>query len=263
MKRLELFSNRLYQETKEEPNRIFHSLHDKICRFDVLEESWMLVRANYGSAGVDDQTIEDVETYGTGRFLSEIQEELRNGTYTVPQVRRVLIPKDNGKQRPLGIPTVRDRVVKQAVKLVIEPIFEAGFQNFSYACRPGRSAKDAFKEITRYLNYGCINIIDKDIKGFFDHIDQDRMIFLVERRILYPYILKLIREWLRAGINFYGDITYPDECIPQCGVISPLLANIYLNELDTLWVKKKMDDRHGENAHLIRYADDILVLTDR
>ena len=222
----------------------------------------MLVRANYGSAGVDDQTIEDVETYGTIRFLSEIQEELRNGTYTVPQVRRVLIPKDNGKQRPLAIPTVRDRVVKQAVKLVIEPIFEPGFLDFGYAYRPGRSAKDAFKEITIHLNYGCTNIVDIDIMGFFDHIDHDLLIDLVMERVTDGFVLRLLRKWLRAGVMYNGTTEYPQEGTPQGGSIYPLLANIYLNTIDRAWVAEKMNTPKY-NAQTVRYADDIVILTDR
>ncbi|EQD75712.1 RNA-directed DNA polymerase (Reverse transcriptase), partial [mine drainage metagenome] len=169
----------------------------------------------------------------------------------------------DGKERPLGIPTIRDRIVQQAVKSIIEPIYEADFQEFSYAYRPNRSAKQASEEIRKYLNYGCTNVIDLDIRGFFDHISHEKMMFFVSKRIADPYILKLIREWLRAGVVFEGETTYPTLGTPQGGVISPLLANIYLNELDTLWARKKMDDRYGQNAHLIRYSDDAVILTDR
>ena len=263
MKRLELFRNELYQKAKENRERKFYSLHDKLCRMDILEEAWKSVAANHGSAGIDGQTIDDIRTYGTGTFLKELQQELVGETYRVSDVRRVFIPKPDGRERPLGIPTVRDRIVQQAVKLIIEPVFEADFKDFSYAYRPHRSAKDASEEIRKYLNYGLTNIIDIDISGFFDHISHEKMMFFVSRRIADPYILKLIREWLRAGVVFNGETTYPALGTPQGGVISPLLANIYLNELDTLWVKKKMDDLHGQNAHLIRYSDDAVILTDK
>lgn len=263
MKRLELFRSKLYQRAKEDRNRCFYSLHDKLCRSDILEEAWKIVSTNHGAAGIDRQTIEDVRTYGEDRFLGELKQELISETYEVSDVRRVFIPKPDGRERPLGIPTVKDRVVQQAVKLVIEPIFEADFKEFSHGYRPGRSAKQASEEIMKYLNYGLTNIIDIDIRGFFDHINHEKLMLSVSRRIADPYILKLIREWLRAGVVFNGGKTYPEEGTPQGGVISPLLANIYLNELDTLWVKKGMDQREGHNAHLIRYADDMLILTDR
>ena len=263
MKGLELLWNRLYQKAKEEPERKFHSLHDKLCRLDILEEAWKRVSTKHGSAGVDRQTIEDIKTYGIERFLRELQQELINETYEVNAVKRVLIPKDNGKMRALGIPTVRDRIVQQAVKLIIEPIFESDFKDFSYGYRPNRSAKQASEEIRKYLNYGLTNVIDIDIRGFFDHIDHEKMIFFVTKRIADPYILKLIREWLRAGIVNEDKTIYPDLGTPQGGVISPLLANIYLNELDNLWVKKRMNDRHGQNAQIIRYADDMVILTDK
>ncbi len=202
--------------------------------------------------------------YGVDQFYSGDLAQILIGVY-----------KGDGKQRPLGIPTVKDRIVQQAVKLIIEPIFEADFKDFSYAYRPNRSAKDASEEIRKQLNYGRTNVIDIDIKGFFDHINHEKMTFFVSRRIADPYILKLIREWKRAGIVFEGETTYPMEGTPQGGVISPLLANIYLNELDTLWARRKMHDRYGENArrkmhdrygenaHLIRYSDDTVILTDR
>ncbi|MHB8371132.1 MAG: group II intron reverse transcriptase/maturase [Thermoplasmataceae archaeon] len=263
MKRLELFRNRLYQKAKEDKERKFYTLHDKLCRIDILEEAWKNVAANHGTAGIDNQTIEDIRAYGIDRFLRELQQELINETYTVSDVKRVFIPKPDGKERPLGIPTIKDRIVQQAVKSIIEPIFEADFQEFSYAYRPKKSAKHASEEIRKYINYGCTNIIDIDLKGFFDNINHEKMMFFVSKRIADPYILKLIKEWLRAGIVYKGETTYPTLGTPQGGVISPLLANIYLNELDTLWVKKKMDERYGQNAHLIRYSDDAVILTDR
>ena len=263
MKRLELLRERLYQKAKENQQRTFHSLHDKLCRQDVLNEAWRIVAANHGSPGVDGQTIEDIREYGVEKYLNELGKQLANKTYTVGAVRRTFIPKSNGRMRPLGIPTVRDRLVQQAVKLVIEPIFEADFKDFSYGYRPKRSAKQASQKIVKYLNYGCIRIIDADISGFFDHINHDKMMFFVSKRVADPYVLKLIREWLRAGIVFQGNTSYPQEGTPQGGVISPLLANIYLNQLDTIWTRKNMDSRYGSNAHLIRYADDVVILTDR
>ena len=209
MKRLELFRNRLYQKAKEEPKRKFYSLHDKLCRLDILEEAWEKISANHGTAGIDKQTVEDIRIYGTDKFLIELQQELIDETYDISNVRRVFIQKENGKMHPLGIPTVKDGVVKQVVKSIIEPIFEADFQDFSYGYRPHRSAKNASEEIRKYLNFGLTNVIDIDIMGFFDQIDHEKMIFFVMRRIADSYILKLKRGWLK----------------------------------DTLWTKKKMNDR--------------------
>ena len=205
MKRLELFRNRLYQKAKEDKERKFYTLHDKLCRMDILEEAWKNVAANHGTAGIDNQTIEDIRAYGTDRFLRELQQELINETYTVSDVRRVFIPKPDGRERPLGIPTVKDRIVQQAVKSIIEPIYEADFQEFSYAYRPNRSAKQASEEISKYLNFGCTNVIDLDIRGFFDNINHEKMMFFVSKRIADPYILKLIRAWLRAGCAVKGE----------------------------------------------------------
>ena len=263
MKRLELFRNELYQKAKENKERKFYTLHDKLCRLDILEEAWKNVAANHGTAGIDEQTIEDIKTYGTDIFLKNLQNELVSETYRVSDVKRIFIPKPDGKERPIGIPTVKDRIVQQAVKSIIEPIFEADLKDFSYAYRPNRSARDASDVIRKYLNYGITNVIDVDIKGFFDHINHGKMMFFVSKRIADPYILKLIREWLRAGVVFEGARTVPWEGTPQGGVISPLLANIYLNELDTIWVKKKMNDRYEQNARLIRFSDDMVILTDR
>ena len=256
MKTLELLQDGLYHAAKDKKDRKFYSLHDKLCRLDVLQDAWKRVSANGGSPGIDRKSIEDIESHGVPRFLNEIQHELMKKEYIVPMVKRVYIPKQDGKQRPLGIPTVKDRVVQQAVKSIIEPIFEADFKDFSYAYRKGRSAKQASTEIYRYINYGYTKVVEIDIKGFFDHIDHEKMIFFVMKRIADPYVIKLIREWLRAGIVYEGETVYPSEGTPQGGVISPLLANIYLNEMDTLW-SKKVD---VQSARMIRYADDITIL---
>jgi group II intron reverse transcriptase/maturase len=256
LKTLELLQDGLYHAAKDKKDRKFYSLHDKLCRLDVLQDAWKRVSANGGSPGIDRKSIEDIESYGVPRFLNEIQHELMKKEYIVPMVKRVYIPKQDGKQRPLGIPTVKDRVVQQAVKSIIEPIFEADFKDFSYAYRKGRSAKQASTEIYRYINYGYTKVVEIDIKGFFDHIDHEKMIFFVMKRIADPYVIKLIREWLRAGIVYEGETVYPSEGTPQGGVISPLLANIYLNEMDTLW-SKKVD---VQSARMIRYADDITIL---
>ena len=263
IKRLEPFLNRLYQCAKADRQRVFHSLHDKLCSMDVLTEAWNRVASNKGAPGIDNETIEDIRNSGAEQYLSALQHELINETYKVECVRRVYIPKPNGKQRPLGIPTVRDRIVQQAVKLLIEPIFEADFQPFSYGYRPSKSAQQASLEIRKYLNYGLTNIVDIDIEDFFGTIDHDKLISFVTERISDPYILKLIREWLRAGVVYNGETTYPDMGTPQGGVISPLLANIYLNKLDTAWNDRKMNNRYGQNAQLIRYADDMVVLTSK
>jgi RNA-directed DNA polymerase len=167
LKPIEEIQSSLYRTAKENKERRFYSLKDKICRIDVLEEAWKRVRANKGAEGIDNETIEDIERKGISEFLSQLQQQLVEETYEVQCVRRVFIPKPNGKQRPLGIPTIRDRIVQQAVRLVIEPIFEADFQDFSYGYRPHRSAKDASLAIYRWLNFGLTNVIDVDIEGFF------------------------------------------------------------------------------------------------
>jgi len=263
MKTLEELQGRLYQAAKADRTRKFYTLHDKICRIDVLKEAWKRVAANKGSAGIDSTTIEDIERDGLDRFLSELQHELMCKTYRVSCVKRVFIPKPDGEKRPLGIPTVTDRIVQQAVRLIIEPIFEADFQEFSYGYRPKRSARDASLAIYRWLNYGLTSVADVDIEGFFDSIDHSKLISFVMERIADGYIIKLIREWLRAGAVYIDSIVYPEEGTPQGGVISPLLANIYLNKLDMWWNELRMNNRYAHNAQLVRYADDMVILTNK
>ena len=263
MKPVESLRSSLYLAAKADRNRRFHSLHDKICRMDVLWESWRRVKENKGAAGTDSQTIDDIEREGVEPFLTQLQGELRAGTYEVGCVRRVFIPKRDGKKkmRPLGVPTVRERVVQQAVKLVVEPIFEADFQEFSYGYRPNKSAKEASLQVRDLIgNEGLTNVLDIDIEGFFDHINHDKLLSFLMERVTDPYIVKLVREWLHAGVVYLGSVNYPEEGTPQGGVISPLLANIYLNKLDAWWVELGMDRAY--NARMVRYADDVVILTD-
>lgn len=256
---------KLYRAAKADGDRRFHSLRDKLTRADVLEHAWEKVKRNRGTYGVDRQSIAEIEAGGVTEFLAAIATELREGTYRPLPVRRVHIPKRGRRDatRPLSIPAVRDRVVQQACRLVIEPVFEAGFLPNSFGFRPRRSAKDASVAIFRWLNYGCVHVVDADIADCFGSIDPNRLMSLVERRIADGFILALIRAWLRAGV-MEGDQLHRNHFgVPQGGVISPLLANIYLHELDRTWVERGYERRGGLDAKLIRYADDILIVSSK
>lgn len=261
LERVQDFQRGLYLKAKRKEVKRFYSLYDKVYRWDILVESWRRVKANKGCAGVDGETIEAIEKMGVREFLKEIQKELKAKTYRPQNIKRVYIPKPNGDKRPLGIATVKDRVVQMAVKIVIEPIFEVEFQDCSYGFRPKRSAHQALKEVKGLLKRGYTQVIDADLKSYFDTIPHSRLIELIAKRISDKNILRLIKLWLKAGVVSEGAIIR-NEAIgsPQGSIVSPLLSNIYLNELDKVW--KGIYERKF-NAHLIRYADDFVILSGR
>jgi len=258
---------KLRNKAKQEPGFRFYSLYGHIQRRDVLQIAWLRVKANKGGPGIDGITIGFLDSpERTEALIQEIQQELKEGTYRPKPVKRVDIPKPNGKLRPLGIPTVKDRVVQMAVLLILEPIFEADFLDCSHGFRPGKSAEGALKQISEAIKSGRNSVYDADLKGYFDTIPHDKLMACLRMRIVDRKVLKLIKLWLKCPVMEYDEKKKRwkqrppgDRGTPQGGVISPLLANIYLH-----WFDKVFNDKDGPgvwaNARIIRYADDFVII---
>jgi len=250
----------LYRVAKSQPERRFTLLYDKVCRLDILSEAWCRVKANKGASGIDKVDIEAIRETGEEQFLEEIRKELVFRKYRASKVLRVYIPKPGqpGRTRPLGIPTIKDRVVQMATKIVIEPLFDADFLPCSYGFRPKRTQRMALSAIARNINSGYHNIVDVDLRSYFDSIDHEKLMDLVKRRVGDTEVLRLIRAWLKAGVMDEGKVISPVRGTPQGGVLSPLLSNIFLHEIDRQWCKSTGEA--VESARLIRYADDMVLM---
>ena len=269
--KISTLQRKLYRKAKQEPVFRFHALYDKVYRADILSHAYALVRANKGSAGIDGETFMAIEEReGGAALIAELEDALRNKTYKPDPVKRVMIPKADGSQRPLGIPTIRDRVAQMAAKLVIEPIFEADFCETSYGFRPKKSAHDAVDDVAYALNTGYAEVIDADLSKYFDTIPHAKLMATVAERICDGAILHLIQMWLKAPVmemdkdgtkRNIGGGKGNRKGTPQGGIISPLLANLYLHILDRIWERNNLQQKLG--ARIVRYADDIVILCRR
>lgn len=260
--RVSALQEKLHQKAKQESGYKFYVLYDKMFIGYMLREAWKTVRANAGSAGVDGITIADVEVKGVDRYLGELGEELRKQTYQPQAVKRVMRLKENGGLRPLGIPTVKDRIAQTVCKMILEPIFEADFEESSYGFRPNRSSKDAIVAIKEHLKRGKTEVYDADLSKYFDTIPHDKLMIAVKERVSDPRLLKLITKWLKVPVLEDGHLTSgKDRHIgtPQGGVISPLLANVYFHLLDRI-VNNPRSLFWKCGIKIVRYADDLVLM---
>jgi len=262
--RVRLLQLKLYLKAKQEIGYKFYVLYDKIFQKHILEEAYKRSKSKNGSPGIDKQSFSDIEKYGRDKFLAEIREDLRKRTYKPQAVKRVWIDKENGGQRPLGLPTIKDRVVQQSCKMVIEPIFEADFDDSSHGFRPKHSAKDAIIEIKNNLKQGKQIVYDADLSKYFDTIPHDKLEIALKERIADPRVIHLIKLWLKVPIveedGKYTGGKSNTQGTPQGGVISPLLANIYMNLLDRI-VNNPMGYFSSQGIKMIRYADDFILMS--
>lgn len=265
--KIQKFQKKLYEKAKGEPKFRFYQLYDKVYREDVIQHAWKVARANGGATGVDGKSFTDIESEGLEKWLEALKEELHNKTYKADPVRRVMIPKPGGGERPLGIPTIKDRVAQTAVKLVIEPIFEADFEDSAYGYRPERSALDAVRETREGLEAGYTEVVDADLSKYFDTIPHDKLMWALRKRITDVHLLRIIEMWLKAPVeekDGKGNRRLTGgkgskAGTPQGGVISPLLANIYMSLYLRLWRRRKRGEKF--EAKIINYADDFVILS--
>jgi RNA-directed DNA polymerase len=258
---------KLYRKAKDEPGFRFYQLYDKVYREDILNHAYRLARANHGAPGVDGESFEDIESAGLEEWMNGLREELRSKTYKPQPVRRVMIPKSGGGERPLGIPTIRDRVAQTAAKLILEPIFEAELEPNAYGYRPRKSAQDAIRKVDELLHDGYTDVVDADLSKYFDTIPHSELLQCVARRIVDRQMLHLIKMWLKVPVEERDEdgkrrLTGGkdnDRGTPQGGVISPALANLYMNRMLKGW----RQTRRGEQfrAHIVNYADDFVILS--
>jgi len=265
--KIRTLQRKLYVKAKAEPEFRFYLLHDKICRSDILAHAYALARSNAGAAGVDGTTFEDIERAGLEAWLEALREDLASMRYRPEPVRRVMIPKPGGGERPLGIPTIRDRVAQTAAKLVLEPIFEADLDDSAYGYRPKRSAGDAIAATHRLIRRGYVDVVDADLSKYFDMIPHPDLLESAARRIVDRKVLRLIKLWLSvpveerdgAGRRRMSGGKSNRRGTPQGGVISPLLANLYMNRFLKFWRLKECETTF--RAHLVNYADDFVILS--